>query len=461
MTDKPEQACYLKIKWLETEIRLLMDLNDKIHIDTVLEKFINEVLTVLKEKTNFEGANIALVDAEKGALRSYPLSPELYNDRERYDRVKIFFNQEYPLFSNIWICTVATEKKEIFYPEISETSLEDFSTQEKLTLQRLGYSGCFFLPLLLGDKSLGTLVLYNIKEPMHLKEREKDSIRRLASMIARAVENTRIYNAIRSQKEVIEKQNLELARKNEMIENKNRVLMDELELARKIQENLIPWKMPVLKNARFSSLYKPLEAVGGDFFDFIRVREPNLLGIFVSDVSGHGVPAALITSMVKTLAETAGPARLSPGDFLKFINDKILGQTSGNFLTAFYGVYNQETRTLTYSRASHNYPFLIRGDSLIPLESRGKMLGVMEGLEFEEKEIELQPGDKVLFYTDGLVEAENPAGKEFEDIISELLISYRSLPIEEYLETIYHDLLEFREDYRFDDDICMIGMEIL
>jgi len=200
--------------------------------------------------------------------------------------------------------------------------------------------------------------------------------------------------------------------------------------------------------------------VGGDFYDFIKVKESDFLGIFISDVSGHGVPAALITTMVKTLVETAGENRTKPAQLLKYINKNISGQTGGNFLTAFYGVYHQQTKMFSYARGAHNPPYLIRNNQVILLESKGKVLGVLEGLEFEEKQIQLQSGDRLLFYTDGLTEAENAQGVEFEEVLYKILVQNFKGKAQAFLDFIYHALLEHRGGYHFDDDVCLIVLEV-
>jgi serine phosphatase RsbU (regulator of sigma subunit) len=310
------------------------------------------------------------------------------------------------------------------------------------------------IPILYQDQAVGILDLFSYEDNLvSLTDNELEMITNLCTFIPSILYNSQLHLQL-------EKQKKEVDDKNRLIKAKNRQLMDELKLARQIQENLIPKNPPSIPGISLDSFYKPMEDVGGDFFDFIQIREPNLLGIFISDVSGHGVPAALITSMLKTLIETAGEERLSPAALLGYINQKILNQTNSNFLTAFYGIFNIEKSTLTYARASHNYPILMRENRLIELTSRGKMLGVLSDLEFEEKTVQLEKGDKILFYTDGLTEAINPEGKEFGDILPEILLSHKDKPLALFLNSLYYHLLHFREDYLFEDDVCVVGMEI-
>lgn len=186
-----------------------------------------------------------------------------------------------------------------------------------------------------------------------------------------------------------------------------------------------------------------------------------MLGIFISDVSGHGVAAALITSMLKTLIETSGKYKLSPSSLLQFINEKLSGLTGGNFLTAFYGIYNHESRSLTFSRAGHTYPLLIRHGKIIEIQSPGKILAMNKEMAFEEACIKLQKGDRVIFYTDGLTEAINAQGVMFEEKLSGILLQNPEESIESLISRVHLELSAFMEDRDFEDDVCVVGLEIL
>jgi len=255
-------------------------------------------------------------------------------------------------------------------------------------------------------------------------------------------------------------QSLKLEEKNTIIKATNFQLMEELKLAKKIQQSLIPARSFCIPGISIATFYKPMKTVGGDFYDFIRLNDCCKIGIFISDVSGHGVPAALITSMLKTLLETAGKYREKPSALLSFVNNKIFGQTGGNFLTAFYGIYNKETNSFIYARGAHNPPYLIRNNQIQMLESKGKMLGIFETLSFEEQTIQLQQGDKIIFYTDGLTEACNHLGIEFEELLPAILIDNALLPVEEMMDNLCCHLLAHRKEDDFEDDICIIALEI-
>ena len=236
---------------------------------------------------------------------------------------------------------------------------------------------------------------------------------------------------------------------------------NEITKAKRIQKNLLPATIPELSKARFSCFYRPIEQIGGDFYDFIKIGEPHITGIFISDTSGHGIPAAFITSMVKVLIEVSGSKRLSPSELLTFLNEKLINLTDENFLTAFYCLFNENTMQLSYSRAAHPPPILIRDDRLIHLSGKGRILALFENVEFEEKTIQLREKDKIIMYTDGLTEAINQDKKEFESRFHQVLVQMKSEPIEQVIETIVKELYNYTDRTILEDDVCILGMEIL
>ncbi len=248
---------------------------------------------------------------------------------------------------------------------------------------------------------------------------------------------------------------------SKLIALQNEELTLELDLARAVQNNLSPSEFPDIEGVSIDSVYLPMVGIGGDLYDIIEFKEPNLVGIFISDVSGHGVPAALIASMIKTLINTAGSNKLEPGKLLSYINEKLIGETNQHFVTAFYGIYNTETGCFRYARGGHNYPYLVRENEIIELNSKGKFLAFFRNLVFEEKEIQLHKGDKILFYTDGLVEAKGYDDTMFEEtLVPGLLTRYRLMNNEDYINKIFEKLVEFTHDPAFEDDVCIVSMEI-
>lgn len=249
-----------------------------------------------------------------------------------------------------------------------------------------------------------------------------------------------------------------------VLRERNHIIEKDLELAYTIQKSLLPAEYPKYSNIKFASKYIPMDIVGGDFYEFINIDEKEV-GIFISDVSGHGVPAALITSMIKVAVSSINPRYLSkPAKFFQLINDALIDKTATNFITAFYGIYNTETKLFRYSNAGHCSPLLYKKktNEMIPLRADGILLGIFSGVGFEEKSIQLDSEDKIIFYTDGLIETMNKERKlyGFDGLVS-FTEKNNSMPISAYIHCLYDDVCDWALTKNFEDDIVIIGIEIL
>ena len=279
------------------------------------------------------------------------------------------------------------------------------------------------------------------------------------SVISQLQENDRFRGFAASL--TVENQSALIKADSDKLEAINRRLMLDMVLARQIQYTLIPVKAPPVPGVRIAGMYLPVDAIGGDYYDYITFDDGDRLGIFICDVSGHGIPAALITCMVKTVVSSAGAEKESPSEFLRFINARLVDQVSGNFLTAFYGIYDGKKREFRYARAGHSFPFLVRGGVVNPLKGKGSMLGLDREASFEDRTIVLLPGDRILFYSDGLIEAADERGEMFEEkLVSVVLPSLSFLPPDVMVNTLFSRLVQFHGLAEFEDDICMIGFEV-
>ncbi len=200
-----------------------------------------------------------------------------------------------------------------------------------------------------------------------------------------------------------------------------------------------------------------MEAVGGDFFDFYKISK--FQGIFICDVSGHGLTAAFITSIVKTLLETAGDKKISPGFLLDHLNRLLIGLSDDKHLTAFNCLYNPVTKKIRYSNAGHNPPLHISDGVIKKLKTTGTLIGCFDNVEYNEEDISLKKDDKIIFYTDGLVEAKNNE-EFFKDRALKFIEENYQMDIVQLLEELNSELKKFMGTKPFDDDVCIIGMEV-
>lgn len=268
-------------------------------------------------------------------------------------------------------------------------------------------------------------------------------------------------------------QRLLIAAKQQKIEEERKELLDrnetmtaELGMTRIIQQQLVPREAPV---GGIFSLYKPMEAVGGDFYDFIRFREPHKIGIFISDVSGHGMPSALITAMMKVLILESSRLKNDPAKLLHHLNDFLNDKTGENYITAFYGVYDYHTRKITYANAGHHLPLVVTDKAVRTLKAVTALpLAVFRSAEMtkfhhplrNQRDV-LPANSKLLLFTDGLIEARGISRPqvEFSSVLDRVVMKNANKPSREFIQSLYAELVKFRESETFKDDICMICIE--
>jgi serine phosphatase RsbU (regulator of sigma subunit) len=237
----------------------------------------------------------------------------------------------------------------------------------------------------------------------------------------------------------------------------------ELRVARGIQQALLPKEVPQLEGWEVTAYYRPAHEVGGDFYDFLEL-EDGRLGLVVGDATGHGVPAALVMANTQSVLRTvARSGESAPGRALKEANEVLYTYIPPSmFVTCFYGVLDPQSGSFRYANAGHNLPCCSRRrDGLADeLRARGMPLGLMPGMSYEEKETVLGPGEGVLFYTDGLIEAHNPQGEMFGTPRLLGLLSERSEDGRGLSATLMEELERFTgEGWEQEDDIALLTLE--
>jgi sigma-B regulation protein RsbU (phosphoserine phosphatase) len=189
-------------------------------------------------------------------------------------------------------------------------------------------------------------------------------------------------------------------------------IQKELEIARRIQMDILPSPYPDSDHFQVAARYVPMTSVAGDFYDFL-LTDPQQAGLLIADVSGHGVPAALIASMVKLAATAQRANAADPAKLLDGMNAVLCGNTQSQFVTAAYVYLDAASSTLRYSAAAHPPMLLLRAGEIIPIEENGLMLAAFSFATYVTATHPLEPGDRLVLYTDGLLEAANTEGEEF------------------------------------------------
>ena len=256
----------------------------------------------------------------------------------------------------------------------------------------------------------------------------------------------------------------EAGRVSKRLQDAHQQLGMELDLARRIQESFLPQSLPELPNVRFAVKYRPCGQVGGDFYDVFRLDERHV-GLYVADAMGHGVPASLLTIFVKKgvrAKEINGQSyRLVPPDeVLQKLNRDLIEQALADtpFITMVYALFDHTDGTLRFSRAGHPHPLYLPADGPPQLwQQAGGLLGVFD-TQYTVKTAQLQRGDKLLLYTDGI---DGAAFAEHAVGLSSLIAAaehFRAAPIEECVERLAQDLFT---QTRQGDDLTILGLEML
>ncbi len=267
------------------------------------------------------------------------------------------------------------------------------SVRARSAVQLLEMGRADFETLLQQQPSLGLAILRAIVAWMRQND---DAV--IEELQKNNVELIRAYGELQAaQAQLLEKQRLEV----------------ELQTAYRIQQRFLPKTLPDVPNWQVEAYWQPALVVSGDFYDFISLPDRRL-GIVVGDVTGKGVPAALIMAVTHSMLRTAAELYASPAAILQRVNDLLVEQLEPlMFVTCCFCILDPVHGSLIYANAGHLPPYLQTTQDAVELRATGLPLGLMPGISYDEKAAQLQPGDNLILYSDGLVEAHNPRGEMF------------------------------------------------
>ncbi len=305
-------------------------------------------------------------------------------------------------------------------------------------LIREGFRGHAIVPLIADGISTGALAI-NSREPRLLNKDELNFLQLMANQAAIAIETNRLHL------EEIERQRIE----------------EELAVGRQIQLSLLPKSLPIIPGWEFAVHYEAAHQVGGDFYDLFELpKREKQIGLFIGDVSGKGVPAALFMAMSRTMIRSTVLSGLSPSQALIRANELIQKDSQADlFLSVVCVSLDTKTGRFTYANAGHNRPILLQANtgSTTELKARGIIMGEFEAIELEEDELELLPGDALVCYTDGVTDAINAQQESFsEERLLKIISSHYEVTAEEMLAAILDDIQRFTGDTDQIDDMTLI-----
>lgn len=248
-------------------------------------------------------------------------------------------------------------------------------------------------------------------------------------------------------------------------EQKLQSLESDLDMAAQIQQNLLPQTFPAYPDeGRIEVFAKMMAAkhVGGDFYEYFRIDDDKV-AFFIGDVSGKGMPAALFMAVTRTMLKAIGSEVDDPAACLEKVNQMLIPESDmTTFVTVFYAVLNVKTGELCYSNGGHNIPYLLSSDGEVSrLENvGGLLLGKFANAEFESKKVQLNPGDSILTYTDGVTEAQNKEGGFFdEEGVETYLKGAREKSLDERLKGLFVEVMQFTGSAPQSDDITALSVK--
>ncbi|HOT44694.1 MAG TPA: SpoIIE family protein phosphatase [Spirochaetota bacterium] len=247
------------------------------------------------------------------------------------------------------------------------------------------------------------------------------------------------------------------------LRSRDEQIQKQLDMASVIQRSILPGKIDDWNELKFAVRYIAMEKIGGDFYD-VHLLKDDKIGVMIADVSGHGIPAALVTTMAKMSFGNAGSKYDSPKKIFQEMNQNILDHVkTQDYMTCFMLAVDDDYN-MVYSNASHQKAILLRHEGDIELlDTNGLFIGAIEEAResYDEKKTKLEYGDRVVLYTDGIPEAINEERVEYSNRrLEEAIRRYRSLPAEEFAEAIINDVRQFMGNAQLVDDITLLVVEL-
>ncbi len=261
-------------------------------------------------------------------------------------------------------------------------------------------------------------------------------------------------------KHTVDLRTQELKRANDQLLARDSEMNHYMKAAAKLQRQIVlPNAAPDWPEISLGVTYAPLDPLGGDHYDFAQPDDDHL-GILIADASGHGIPAAMVAIMTRFAFAEIAPKTIHPGEVLTFLNYRLQELVDERFVTAFYGVFNRRTRQLSYANAGHPFPYRwsARERKCQPVSARGFLLGISPEEVYREKTLELEPGDRLCLFTDGVPDTRNEVGESFgtERIADSLARRDAAEPVADWSESFIRELADFRGSQRPTDDLTVI-----
>jgi phosphoserine phosphatase RsbU/P len=292
------------------------------------------------------------------------------------------------------------------------------------------------VPLFYKERVIGVLDLEHTRTAFFNEDHVR-TLTTMAAQIAIAIENARLYQRVRRQEQQLER---------------------DIAMAREVQLRLLPTAPPVHKHAELAVSFLPARAIGGDLYDFLEYSD-NQTAIVLGDVSGKAAPAALFAALVSGIMRSAVQQKPAPAAMLALLNEALQERKlDSQYVVMLYALWNDDNRTLTVANSGAVQPIFCRAGENLTVKAEGFPLGMFPSATYEEFNVATQPGDAIVFVSDGILDAENEKGEMYgEERLATLLCGSRDLPARHIADAILADVTQFQgAKDRFDDETIIV-----
>jgi sigma-B regulation protein RsbU (phosphoserine phosphatase) len=425
MAEHIKEAVVSRIELTTTDkLRLLLDITKKISRSLDLQEVLNLVMDTLDSLIPYDAAGIYVLRcARGGAISSGEQVCEFRTEAVRGYDIDELTELRLKIGEGI-IGNVALTGDPVISPDVRNDP-RYINARERTRSEMVA-------PIISNDEVIGVFDLESDRLNAYTHD-DLQVLLLLASQVAIIIEKVMLHE------QLIEKKRLE----------------GQLEVARQVQLELLPAQDPQLEGFDISGYNFTTEEVSGDYYDWVRIYEDQI-GIVVADVSGKGVPAALLMAFLRASLRAAIHIGYAPHISMAKVNYLLWESIERHqFVTAFYSVLDASNKTLAYTNAGHSPPLLLEKDGSARFIERGGMpLGMFRDTRYYEYYLSMEPGQVLVLYTDGVTEATNPRGEEYGTARLESAVrAGRMLPARELIDFIYRDVLDWTEGQGANDDI--------
>jgi sigma-B regulation protein RsbU (phosphoserine phosphatase) len=414
------------------KLRMLHDITKKISRSLDLQEVLNLVMDTLDSLIPYDAAGIFVVKCEDKDVVPPGDEPCVFKSEavRGYDIDEL--SDLHLKLGEGFIGSVAVSGKPIISPDVRQDPVY-VNARDRTRSEMVA-------PIISNDEVIGVFDLESDQFNAY-SEDDLDVLMMLASQVAIIIEKVMLHE------QLIEKKRLE----------------GQLEVARQVQLELLPARDPELIGFDISAYNFPTEEVSGDYYDWVRIYDDQI-GVVIADVSGKGVPAAILMAFLRASLRAATHIGYSTHISMAKVNYLLWESIERNqFVTAFYGILDAQKRTLAYSNAGHNPPLLLNADGSSRFIEKGEQpLGMFRETRYHQYYLDFQPGDVLVLYTDGATEANSPTGEEFgRERLARAVQNVYDRPAREMIASLQMEILEWTDNVGSSDDVTFFIIKAL